>query len=310
MMYFELLVVFYLSFIGACLGSFTTMLVYRLHHEIPGVLAGRSQCPNCQKSLYWYQLIPIVSWFLQGGKCGHCQKPVSIRYPLIELTFALVFAIFTQHFYGAIELPMILITVFFFLVLFFYDLLYLEVDDRLAQPFIVIIFLNLLLTLGSELEQIVGGGVIFIWLLFFIFRLRIPVTAASEKKYDQWFTIFLCVVFLLATFSEAGLREFLIGGIVGFGFYALQYYASGKTWVGAGDMRLGLILGLVLGWKVLLLCLFLAYIIGSLVAIVLLILGKAGRKTALPMGAFLMPAGLVCLYAGPELWDWYWGGIF
>ncbi len=246
----DLVLPFIVSFLGACLGSFTTLLIYRLHHDEPGVIAGRSKCPKCEKTLTWYQLIPIFSWLFQGGKCGHCRSKISIRYPLIELTFAICFYLFTQKFIGSPELVGILLIVFFFLVLFFYDLLYLEVDERIVLPFI--------------------AGLI-IWSFF---------------REETW-------------------SLYLIGGICGFLFYWGQYFVSKGVWVGAGDMRLGAAMGLVLGWKLFFMALFLAYIIGCCIAIPMMLLGKANRKTQLPMGAFLMPATLIFLYAGPEIFEWY-----
>ena len=48
-----------------------------------------STCPNCHTPIRWYQNLPLVSWLLLRGKCGQCQNPISIRYPLVELLTAL-----------------------------------------------------------------------------------------------------------------------------------------------------------------------------------------------------------------------------
>lgn len=50
----------------------------------------RSHCPHCRTSLRWHQLIPLLSWAVQRGRCGHCQGPISPRYPLVELAVALI----------------------------------------------------------------------------------------------------------------------------------------------------------------------------------------------------------------------------
>ena len=70
-------------------------------------------------------------------------------------------------------------------------------------------------------------------------------------------------------------------------------------------MELGLFMGLLLGWQQFILALFLANFLGVLYAIPLLILKKAHMKTALPMGAFLMPATLVFLYMGSTILGFY-----
>jgi prepilin signal peptidase PulO-like enzyme (type II secretory pathway) len=75
--------------------------------------------------------------------------------------------------------------------------------------------------------------------------------------------------------------------------------------IGEGDMELGLFMGLLLGWKFLILALFLSYFFGLLIATPLLVMHKANRRTKLPMGAFLMPATILFLYNGEALWEWY-----
>lgn len=101
-------------------------------------------------------------------------------------------------------------------------------------------------------------------------------------------------------------KAYMLGGGLGMGFYAIQYFLSRGRWVGFGDLELGLFMGMVLGWKAMLLGMFLAYIGGTLIATPLLIWGHAGRKTALPMGAFLIPAMLVMMLWGSEIEAWYW----
>ena len=113
------------------------MLIYRLHHEESGIVAGRSRCPQCEHKLAWWNLIPIFSWLMQRGKCHYCQKSIPVIYPFIELAFAILFFIFAHKFYS-VEFWWMLPLVFFLLVLFFYDLWFMEVDDRIAVPAILL----------------------------------------------------------------------------------------------------------------------------------------------------------------------------
>ena len=72
------------GFLGASIGSFLTLVTYRLPRgEKIGL--SRSRCPSCLKELRAVDLIPILSWVTSGGKCRHCKSKVSIRYPLTEL---------------------------------------------------------------------------------------------------------------------------------------------------------------------------------------------------------------------------------
>ena len=75
--------------IGACVGSFLNVVIYRLPAG-KSVVKPRSQC-KCGAWIAWYDNIPILSWFLLRGKCRHCGESFSIRYPMVELGTALVF---------------------------------------------------------------------------------------------------------------------------------------------------------------------------------------------------------------------------
>lgn len=73
------------SFIaGCCIASFINVVIYRLPKHI-SFSKGRSFCPQCQKTLKGYDMIPILSWFLLKGRCRYCKKRISFRYPFIEL---------------------------------------------------------------------------------------------------------------------------------------------------------------------------------------------------------------------------------
>ncbi len=70
--------------LGACTGSFLNVVIYRVPRQMSIAFPG-SHCTACDYSLRWYDNIPIVSWVLLGGKCRKCKRPISIRYPLVEL---------------------------------------------------------------------------------------------------------------------------------------------------------------------------------------------------------------------------------
>lgn len=79
-----------LALLGLIFGSFVTLVSYRLPRSEP-VVAGRSRCPGCNTPLGFLALFPLFSWLLQGGKCRYCKAGISARYPLTELTQALLF---------------------------------------------------------------------------------------------------------------------------------------------------------------------------------------------------------------------------
>ena len=78
---------FYIVFagiFGLIMGSFLNVVAVRDRNR-KSILTGRSICPHCKHVLQWYELIPLFSFLIQGAKCRSCKKPISFRYPLIEL---------------------------------------------------------------------------------------------------------------------------------------------------------------------------------------------------------------------------------
>lgn len=91
--------------LGLLVGSFVYATVWRLHMQEQAkstkskkkysISKGRSQCPNCKHQLAWYDLIPLASWLILGGKCRYCKKPISIEYPLTEISTSALFVWFS-----------------------------------------------------------------------------------------------------------------------------------------------------------------------------------------------------------------------
>jgi leader peptidase (prepilin peptidase)/N-methyltransferase len=77
--------------LGAAIGSFLNVVVYRLPRGESLVSPG-SRCPSCQTPIAFYDNVPVVSWLVLRGRCRDCGEPISVRYPLIELGTGLAFA--------------------------------------------------------------------------------------------------------------------------------------------------------------------------------------------------------------------------
>ena len=77
--------------LGLVMGSALNCLAMRIVAGERWSGNSRSACPKCGHTLSAPELIPLVSWLIQGGKCRHCKAPISIRYPLTEATLAVVF---------------------------------------------------------------------------------------------------------------------------------------------------------------------------------------------------------------------------
>ena len=100
----------------------------------------------------------------------------------------------------------------------------------------------------------------------------------------------------------------LIGIGVGGGLFLIIILASGGG-MGGGDMKLGAMLGAFLGWSVVLVAVFVAVLLGGALAIPLLVTGKRGRKDPIPFGPFLALGGVVGLFWGERLAQWYVSGF-
>lgn len=83
---------FILGILGLAVGSFIGALTYRLPRR-KDIFLGRSFCPKCKKKIFWYDNIPILSYFLLGRKCRNCKEKISWRYPAIELATGIGFVI-------------------------------------------------------------------------------------------------------------------------------------------------------------------------------------------------------------------------
>src|SRR5262245_4117235 len=78
---------------GLMVGSFLNVCIYRLPLAESIVWPG-SRCTSCGRTLSWFDNIPVVSYVAVGGRCRTCRAPISIVYPLVELSTAMAFAWF------------------------------------------------------------------------------------------------------------------------------------------------------------------------------------------------------------------------
>ena len=156
----ELYYIIIFFILGTVLGSFYHVVGYRLPKEESLLEPKYSYCPNCHKRLKWYELIPIISYLLQLGKCRKCKTEISIFYPFIEIVTGLLFAVSYYSFGFSYELIIALVLVSFFSIVIVSDLTYMIIPDEVTLTcsiiIIVVNFLNLglkngLLQLGSGL---------------------------------------------------------------------------------------------------------------------------------------------------------------
>lgn len=255
--------------LGLIIGSFLNCLVWRLHKEES--LMGRSYCPKCRKQIAWYDNVPLLSFIILGGKCRHCGKPISLQYPVVELITGLLFvAAFISNFQ--------------FLIFNF----------QTISNFLI--FNNLIQLLRDWF-------LICVMIVIFIYDLR-------------WYLILdiitlpACLIIFLFNLSLGfNWKNLLISGIIGCSFFLIQFLISRGKWIGGGDIRLGLLMGLALGWPNILVAIFIGYLIGSFVSIGLIISGKKSWGSQVPLGIFLSTASIIALFWGEAIIHWYFNLI-
>lgn len=234
------------------------------------VSSDRSQCLHCGKTLAWYDLLPLVSWLSTGGKCRYCKKRIGAFEPLMEMGTAGVFVLS----YVLWPLP---------------------------------------LTSG------VGLTAFLLWLVA-------VVLLAILFAYDcKWFLLPDSIVFPLigvgilmsvlkvATAAHIGTALMSLAGAVMVlsGLYFLLWVGSKGQWIGFGDVKLGLGLALLLAdWRLALLALFLANLIGSLIVLPGMLLGKVSRKAHVPFGPLLIAGTVIALLIGERIVAFYIGITF
>lgn len=97
----------------------------------------------------------------------------------------------------------------------------------------------------------------------------------------------------------------ILGAVFGTAFFLLQYTLSRGRWLGGGDVRLGLLLGLMLGWPGIVMAITIAYFIGSVFSLFLIISKKKSWRSQLPLGTFLTVAAVITMFWGEQILQWY-----
>ena len=148
---------------GLIFGSFFQVVGLRLPKG-ESIIKPASHCTNCDKKLKWYELIPILSYIIQGGKCRKCKKHISIKYPLYELltgiSFAFCYIVF--GFSTDIIIPLTIISILIIVIIS--DIEYMVIPDEVLFVGTILILIETIILKGwnSGLHSLVGGLIGFI----------------------------------------------------------------------------------------------------------------------------------------------------
>ena len=240
--------------LGAVLGSFYNVVIYRIPLK-KSIVFPASHCPLCNSDIKWYDNIPMLSYLLLRGKCRNCSETISWQYPMVELLSAVAAAYCLYRWELTMEA--------FFCYLFLTVLLIVSAIDLKHQI----------------IPDIISVPGMFIFLLLSFLRPEI-------------------------TFLES-LLGMVIGGAVILGVIMAYYLVTKKEGMGGGDIKLLALIGAFLGYKSLLFVIFVSSVVGSVIGIIYMIAVKGDRKLAIPFGPFLSLGGVIYLWRGPELIQFY-----
>ena len=183
--------------IGLIFGSFLNMLIHRLPSGVSLFKPLGSTCIHCKHSIKWHENIPVFSYLFLKGKCSNCSKPISIIYPLVELTTALVTLLLYMNYSPNWELIVTIALFYALIVLSFIDLKYKAVPD-----YLLIIAVILAVIVGDLIDILIfAGGFVLLELVitFYIQNVKAKITKNKD----------------LETQSALGEGDIPIAGVIG-----------------------------------------------------------------------------------------------
>jgi len=284
---------------GLGVGSFINVITTRFQPDnyikFPQLVSGRSRCPFCLHQLRWYDLIPIFSFVFLKGKCRYCGKKISWQYPIVEILTSLIFVLMFFKFWNLTPIRLALAQhiftwpiIFFLIYLFYISLL------------LVLSIIDLKYYLLPDSYIIVGDIVAVLANLYFYFLHLNP-----QNHF------FNCGVNFLGSYIDYfncqihPLISVLLGIAVASGFLFLIYLLSRGRGMGFGDVKLGIFIGLILGFTNSILAVALAFIFGSIAGIIMLVFKKRTLKSMVPFGPFLALGVLITILFGSNIIELY-----
>jgi prepilin signal peptidase PulO-like enzyme (type II secretory pathway) len=233
---------------GTLIGSFLNVVIFRLNTG-KGV-GGRSMCMNCGKTLHAQELVPVLSYIFQLGKCRGCKTKISIQYPVVEAVTGFVSGILAAKI-GVLNILTDQMSLLYFLGVFSFFCIFIAISVYDFKHKIIPSNLSNLATIIALLVLVLG---------------------------------FDSNTIVLKSFLDS-----FYGGLIGFLPFAALFFISNGKWIGFGDARLGLAGGIILGKVGIMIALMYSFWIGAIVTLfILLIKGKKiTMNTEIPFGPYL-----------------------
>ncbi|MGG0716315.1 prepilin peptidase [Robertmurraya massiliosenegalensis] len=201
---------FYFSIVGLILGSFFNVVGLRVPIK-KSIVAPRSACPNCNHQLRASELIPVLSYVMQGGKCRQCKTKISPIYPLVELMTGLLFVSAPLVLGWTLELVVAWTLISLLMIIFVSDISYMLIPDKILLVFAGIFLLErLFIPLTPWWDSLLGGAIAFILLLLIAVVSKGGMGGGDIKLFALIGFVVGTKVFLLSFFLAT-----LLGAIIG-----------------------------------------------------------------------------------------------
>ncbi|MGN6742081.1 MAG: prepilin peptidase [Amnibacterium sp.] len=250
--------------LGLLIGSFLNVVAYRVPIGM-SVVAPPSACPGCGSRIAARDNVPLLSWLLLRGACRHCRMPISARYPLVELTTAVVFAVAALPFLAPVTAT--------------------------SDP-------RLLLAAGLELVAYLYLAAISVVLAVIDLDVRRLPDAIVLPSYLVAAALLAAVDLLRG--DTARLPVLVIGGAGSFLLYLLLRVLK-PGGMGLGDVKLAGVLGIYLGQAgvaQLLVGTFAAFLLGGTAGVVLILTRRSTRSSSIPFGPWMLGGAWIGILAG------------
>ena len=269
----------FMAVLGAIIGSFLNVVIHRIPNQ-QSIVFPASKCPKCLTNIRAYDNIPVISYLILRGRCRACGAGISARYPAVEALTALLFAAVTWHDKLSFALAFDLAFVASMVALIFIDAEHMILPNAITYPG----FLFALLT-----------------------RVLVPYLAGPAHFDDlpQLIHFFPSLPIWLVSLIGA-----LIGALAGGGSLWLMGFLweklRGIEAMGFGDVKMMLMVGAFLGWRLTILTILIGALTGSVVGIgVMFKRGDRNLQMMLPFGIFLGIGAIVSLLFGSPIIRWY-----
>lgn len=342
--------------LGAVVGSFLNVCIYRMPLDLSVNNPRRSFCPVCKQQLKWYHNIPLLSWLFLRGRCANCGSPIAFRYFMVELVTALLFlAVWLQSSWPVAIAYWVFISLL--LVGIFIDLDHFIIPDEVTiggtvaglvasfvLPEIMSTEIRWQALLTSALSATAGYGILWIVLeagkkVFGKKQIKLesPTPFRWTRKGEDadfvvgnetglWSDHFSRESDVLVVRCDEAMIDSRNLGKIDLRFHynrveingnetlldhvdQISGVASGlqipREAMGRGDLKFLASIGAFLGWRAVLFSVFAGSLIGSLVGLITMIIGRRVWSAKLPFGPYLAFGALLWLFAGEALLNWY-----